>query len=149
MLDALERVDIRPDLILYDGHGYAYPRRFGIACHLGLLTGIPTIGVAKSLLIGQHQPPGEERGAWQPLVDQGEVIGAALRSRAGTKPIYVSVGHQISLPTAIKYVLLCTPRYRLPETTQRGAPACVTEGAIAHVPGVATTVRRLPSRPAV
>jgi deoxyribonuclease V len=133
VLDALERVAITPDMILYDGHGYAHPRRFGIACHVGLLAHIPTIGVAKSVLVGRHDPAQNERGAWQPLMDGDEQIGAALRTRAGAKPIYVSVGHLISLPTAIEYVLRCTPRYRLPETTraahrlasgpERGTPA--------------------------
>ncbi len=120
VLMALAHLATRPDLLLYDGHGYAHPRRFGIACHVGLLAGIPTIGVAKSILVGRHDPGPDERGAWQPLVDGGEVIGAALRTRPGTKPIYVSIGHRISLETAIVYVLRSTGNYRLPETT-RGA----------------------------
>jgi deoxyribonuclease V len=79
---------------------------------------IPTIGVAKSLLIGKHQEVAEERGSWQPLVNRGETIGAVLRTRTGTKPLYVSSGHRVSLNTAIDYVLRCTPKYRLPETTR-------------------------------
>ncbi len=118
VLDALAGLPTLPDLLLYDGHGLAHPRRFGIACHVGLLSGIPTIGVAKSVLIGTHRPVPDERGAWQPLKVGDEVVGAALRTRAGTKPIYVSIGHRVSLETAIRYVLRCTARYRLPETTR-------------------------------
>lgn len=119
VLDALDALTIRPDLLLCDGQGLAHPRRFGIACHLGLLADIPAIGVAKSLLIGKHDPLPDQRGAWQPLRDRDEVIGAVLRSRAGTKPLYISIGHRISLPTALDYVMRCTPKYRLPETTRR------------------------------
>ena len=115
--DQLEPVPI-PDLILCDGQGIAHPRRFGIGCHLGLIMDIPTIGVAKSLLIGKHEEVPEQRGSWQPLVNRGETIGAVLRTRTGTKPLYVSSGHRVSLPTAIEYVLRCTPKYRLPETTR-------------------------------
>ena len=118
VLDALEKISTVPDLILCDGQGIAHPRRFGIACHLGLIVDIPTIGVAKSLLIGNHQEVSEERGSWQPLVNRGETIGAVLRTRVKTKPLYISSGHRVSLSTAIEYVLRCTPKYRLPETTR-------------------------------
>lgn len=118
VLDALAKVSITPDLILCDGQGIAHPRRLGIACHLGLLVDIPTIGVAKSLLIGKHEEVPEERGSWQPLRHRGETIGAVLRTRTRTKPLYISSGHRVSLPTAIDYVLRCTPKYRLPETTR-------------------------------
>lgn len=118
VIDALEKVTISPHLILCDGQGIAHPRRLGIACHLGLLIDVPTIGVAKSLLIGKYKELGDERGAWQPLIDKGETIGAVLRTRTGVKPVYVSSGHRISLPTAIDYVMRCTPKYRLPETTR-------------------------------
>ncbi|MCX7593193.1 MAG: deoxyribonuclease V [Fischerella sp.] len=118
VLDALEKLKITPDLILCDGQGIAHPRRFGIACHLGVLVDIPTIGVAKSLLIGEHEELPETRGSWQPLRYKGETIGAVLRTRTGVKPVYVSTGHRISLTTAIDYVLRCTPKYRLPETTR-------------------------------
>ncbi|MGA7932271.1 MAG: endonuclease V, partial [Kovacikia sp.] len=91
---------------------------FGIACHLGLLTDLPSIGVAKSLLVGKHAEVPDERGAWVPLVHKNEKIGAALRTRAGTKPVFISSGHRISLDTAIAYVMRCTTRYRLPETTR-------------------------------
>ena len=83
-----------------------------------MLTGIPSIGVAKSLLVGTHAPPARQRGAWQPLLHKGEVVGAALRTRDGVAPVYVSIGHRISLATAIDYVLACAPNYRLPETTR-------------------------------
>ncbi len=118
VLDALEKLTISPDLILCDGQGIAHPRRFGIACHLGILTNLPTIGVAKSWLIGEHEELPIERGAWQPLKHCGETIGAILRTRTNVKPLYVSIGHLISLPTAIDYVMRCTPKYRLPETTR-------------------------------
>ncbi|MCP6763206.1 MAG: deoxyribonuclease V [Fischerella sp. CENA71] len=118
VLDALEKIKITPDLILCDGQGIAHPRRFGIACHLGVIIDIPTIGVAKSLLIGKHEELSETRGSWQPLIHKDEIIGAVLRTRVGVKPVYVSSGHRISLSTAIDYVLRCTPKYRLPETTR-------------------------------
>lgn len=118
VLDALAQLQTTPDLILCDGQGLAHPRRFGIACHLGLLVDIPAIGVAKSLLVGRHQEVPDQRGAWQSLVHRSEVVGAALRTRPKTKPLYISVGHRVSLATAIEYVMSCTTRYRLPETTR-------------------------------
>ncbi|MGB3512751.1 MAG: deoxyribonuclease V [Microcoleaceae cyanobacterium] len=118
ILDALEKLNLTPDLLLCDGQGLIHPRRFGVACHLGVLVNIPSIGVAKSPYIGKHESVGLEKGNWQFLKDQEEVIGAVVRSRTGVKPIYVSTGHKISLKTAINYVLKCTPKYRLPETTR-------------------------------
>ncbi|NEQ85627.1 MAG: deoxyribonuclease V [Moorea sp. SIO2I5] len=118
VLDALEKISIIPNLILCDGQGIAHPRRFGLACHLGVLTDIPTIGVAKSRFIGDHEELPENKGNWQPLSHDGEIIGAVVRTRTGVKPVYVSIGHRISLPTAIDYVLRCTSKYRLPETTR-------------------------------
>ncbi|PMB42410.1 endonuclease V [Fischerella thermalis CCMEE 5205] len=118
VLDALEKIKITPDLILCDGQGIAHPRRFGIACHLGVIVNIPSIGVAKSLLVGKHEELPDARGSWQPLIHKDEIVGAVLRTRVGVKPVYVSSGHRISLPTAIDYVLRCTPKYRLPETTR-------------------------------
>lgn len=118
VLDALEKLTILPNLILCDGQGLAHPRRFGIACHLGLLIDLPTIGIGKSRLVGNHTEPGNDRGSWQPLIHQGETIGVALRTRPKTKPIYVSPGHRISLESAIAYTLRCTTKYRLPETTR-------------------------------
>ncbi len=118
ILDALETISITPDLIVCDGQGIAHPRRLGIACHLGVLIDIPTIGAAKSLLVGKHDEVPVEKGSWQPLRYRGEVVGAVVRSRTGVKPLYVSPGYRISLPTAIDYVLRCTTKYRLPETTR-------------------------------
>jgi deoxyribonuclease V len=118
ILKALEKLTIVPDLILCDGQGIAHPRRFGIACHLGVSIDVPTIGAAKSLLIGKHEELAPEKGSWQPLRDRGEVIGAVVRSRTNVNPLYISSGHRISLPTAIDYVLRCTTKYRLPETTR-------------------------------
>ncbi len=118
-LSALKRLKVKPDLLLCDGQGIAHPRRFGLASHMGLATGIPSIGVAKSLFVGTHGPVPRRRGGWAPLEDRGERIGAALRTRTGVKPLYVSIGHRVSLATAIRFVLACAPRYRLPETTRR------------------------------
>ena len=118
VLDAMEQLSITPDLVLCDGQGLAHPRRFGIACHLGIIINMPTIGVAKSLLIGKYQEVPEQKGSWQPLIHRSETIGAVLRTRTGTKPLYISSGHRVSLPTALEYVLRCTPKYRLPETTR-------------------------------
>ena len=118
VLAALEQLRQVPDLLLCDGQGIAHPRRFGIACHLGVLTDIPSIGVAKSRLVGTHGTVPKVKGAWAPLMDAGEVIGAVLRTRDGVKPLYVSIGHRVSLDTAIDYVLRCTTKYRLPETTR-------------------------------
>jgi deoxyribonuclease V len=118
VLDALEKVGTMPDLILCDGQGIAHPRRFGLACHLGVLTDMPTIGVAKSLLVGKHDELPVDKGSWQPLRYRGEIVGAVLRSRTGVKPLYVSPGHRVSLHTAIDYALRCTTKYRLPETTR-------------------------------
>lgn len=118
-LEALARLSAPPDLLLCDGQGLAHPRRFGLACHLGVLADLPSVGVAKSRLTGIHGSLPEPKGAWVPLLDGGETIGAVLRTRAGVAPLYVSIGHRVSLPTAIRWVLACTPRYRLPETTRR------------------------------
>jgi deoxyribonuclease V len=118
VLAAFERLRVAPDLILYDGQGIAHPRRFGIASHVGLLLDTPSIGVAKTRLVGEHRAPPNRRGAWTPLVDAGETIGAVLRTRAGVKPVYVSIGHRVSLEAAVRWVMACTTRYRLPETTR-------------------------------
>ncbi len=118
VLKAMEQLNTAPDLLLCDGQGIAHPRRFGIACHLGIWTGIPAIGVAKSRLLGTHEEPAMEKGSWTPLMDGAERIGAVLRSRSGVRPLYISSGHRISLQTAIDYVLACTTKYRLPETTR-------------------------------
>jgi deoxyribonuclease V len=115
---ALEKLENTPGLILCDGQGIAHPRRFGIACHIGLITGVPSIGVAKSLLVGKYGALGETRGSTAPLVHRNEEVGVVLRTKDKVQPVYVSVGHKISLETAVDYVLKCTPKYRLPETTR-------------------------------
>ncbi len=130
-IEALGKLRVRPDLLLCDGQGIAHPRRLGIASHLGLLLDIPTIGVAKSRLIGTHEEPGPRRGDWVPLADKGEVIGTVLRTRPGTKSIYVSIGHRVGLDTAVEYVMRCTTRFRLPETTR----AADRLSKVAIVPG--------------
>jgi len=118
ILEALARLPALPDLLLCDGQGIAHPRRLGIASHLGVLLDHPSIGVGKTRLIGTHDPVPEEKGAWVPLRDKGEVIGAVVRTRSGVKPLYVSPGHRISIEGAVKWVLACTTRYKLPETTR-------------------------------
>ena len=118
VLAALERLATAPDLLLCDGQGIAHPRRLGIASHLGLITDIPSIGVGKSRLFGTYSKVPEQKGEWTPLRAGNEVIGAVLRTRPGVKPIFVSPGHRISLETALAYVMGCTTRYRLPETTR-------------------------------
>ena len=115
---ALEKLDITPDVILCDGQGIAHPRRFGIACHIGLLTNVPSIGVAKSILVGKYENLGENRGSRAQLIDRGEQVGAALRTKDKTQPVFVSVGNRINLETATEIVLQCAPKYRLPETTR-------------------------------
>ena len=119
VLAALEKLRVLPDLLMVDGQGYAHPRRFGIACHLGLLVDRPAIGVAKSVLVGRFEAPGENPGEQSPLVHRGETVGVALRSKLRTNPLIVSVGHRIDLPTAVSFVQSCLRGYRLPEPTRR------------------------------
>jgi deoxyribonuclease V len=118
VLDALEKLTIWPDLFVFDGQGLAHPRRIGLAAHMGVILDHPSIGCAKSRLVGDHDEPGDSVGDWVPLWDQGQSIGAVVRSRAKVKPLYVSVGHRVDLQTAIDFVLRCTRGYRLPETTR-------------------------------
>ncbi len=118
VLAALEKLSRLPDMLLCDGQGVAHPRRLGIASHLGVLLDLPTIGVAKSRLIGSHDEPGEEKGAWAALRDGDELIGCVLRSRSRVKPLYISPGHRVGFDAARELVLACTTRYRLPETTR-------------------------------
>lgn len=163
ILAAFRRLRTRPDLLLFDGHGIAHPRRFGIASHIGLRLDLPSIGCAKSRLTGGHAEPGRARGSWAPLIapaehgvrgskskvqgrrridrtggsrddgsrtedigpwtgdpglPEGDIIGAALRTREGVKPVYVSIGHRVDLATAIEFTMRCTGRYRLPEPTR-------------------------------
>jgi deoxyribonuclease V len=118
VLEAWQRLGRPPDLVLCDAQGRAHPRRFGLACHLGLITDTPSIGVAKSRLIGTYQEPGPEKGSTAPLLDEGEEVGRVVRTRSRTRPLFVSIGHRVSLPTAVELVLGATTRYRLPETTR-------------------------------
>ncbi len=118
MLAALSMLAVPPDLLICDGQGIAHPRRFGIASHLGVLTGIPAVGCAKSLLVGCHNPVPDERGGRAPLMHHNEQIGYALRTRPGTKPVFVSPGHRVSLDRATDLVMACVTHYRLPETTR-------------------------------
>jgi deoxyribonuclease V len=114
-IDAIEKLKVRPDVFIVDGQGFAHPRRFGIASHIGVLWDMPTVGCAKSRLIGDFNEPGKRKGNFSPLTDNGEIIGAVLRTRNNVKPVFVSVGHKCTLDDAIKIVLECTTRYRLPE----------------------------------
>jgi deoxyribonuclease V len=118
ILAACEKLCNVPDLILIDGQGVAHPRRFGLASHVGLCLDLPTVGCAKSILCGQHGPVGEEAGSHAELLDNGELIGAALRTKSGVKPVYVSVGHKIDLASALQWVLNCCRGHRLPEPTR-------------------------------
>jgi deoxyribonuclease V len=118
-LEAWEKLRTRPDCVICDGHGYAHPRRFGFACHLGLWVDRPTIGFAKRVLVGSFKPPGIKQGSLTDLVDAGEVIGAAVRTREGAAPVFVSVGHRISLGRAVATILACSSGYRIPEPVRQ------------------------------
>ena len=118
ILAACEELKMDPDLILVDGQGLAHPRRFGLASHLGVILDKPTIGCAKSRLCGQHEEVGPELGDWAQLIDQGEVIGAVLRTKRDSKPLYISIGHKVDLESALKWTLSCCRGYRLPEPTR-------------------------------
>lgn len=119
VLEGLEKIRHPIDLLICDGQGIAHPRRFGIASHLGLLTDLPSIGVGKSRLIGTHRDDiPNQRGAWTALEYQQEIIGAVLRTKPDVKPLYISIGHKISLETAVYWVMACTTHYKLPEPTR-------------------------------
>jgi deoxyribonuclease V len=115
VLAACEQLTLTPDLVLVDGQGIAHPRRFGIAAHLGLLLDVPTVGCAKSLLIGAHDELEEKAGSTADLIDNSQIIGAAVRTRCGVKPVYVSIGHRTSLENAVRWTLAACRGYRLPE----------------------------------
>jgi deoxyribonuclease V len=119
LVDALERLTVTPDLLVCDGYGLAHPRGFGLACHLGVLTGLPALGVGKTQFVGTHEVPARERGAWTPIHFAGSTVGRALRTRTGIKPVYVSQGHRIALDTACDEVLRLSPHHRLPEPIRR------------------------------
>ena len=148
MLGALEALSATPDVILVDGHGLAHPRRFGLACHLGLLTDTPTIGCAKSILRGRTEgTPAPEAGSHVPLVHNGDVVGSAVRTRGSVNPIYVSVGHKLSLERAIELTLGCSRGYRMPEPTRLAhlaAAGRIAPGEAGAHPGLGS--RRAPSR---
>jgi deoxyribonuclease V len=115
LLEGFQRLAVRPDLIICDGHGYAHPRRFGLACHLGLVLDCPAIGCAKSLLVGRYEGLSVHAGSTAAVVHRGEPIGVALRTQAGRTPVFVSVGHRVDIAAAVKWVMATTGRYRLPE----------------------------------
>jgi endonuclease-3 related protein len=118
-LAAFRKLKSRPDLIIFDGHGVAHPRGFGIASHMGVLLGIPSVGCAKTVLVGEYKEPGQRRGSSSPLVYNGAEVGRALRTRDGVAPVYVSIGHMVDLDKACAVVLGCAKRYRLPEPTRK------------------------------
>ncbi|WP_252371584.1 deoxyribonuclease V [Pseudoalteromonas phenolica] len=119
LLNAFAKLTIKPDLIVCDGHGIAHPRRFGLACHLGVKLNLPTIGCAKTKLIGDFLPVEQARGQMSDLLINEDVVGKVLRTQHNVKPVFVSIGHKISLDTAAEWVLKLSPKYRLPETTRQ------------------------------
>jgi deoxyribonuclease V len=119
LLEAFDLLKTRPDVLMMDGQGFAHPRRFGIACHLGLWLDLPTIGCAKSLLIGEPKEPKPKAGSVAPLLDKGDVIGKVVRTRTGVKPVYVSVGHRVDLASAVRIVLKSCRGRRIPEPTRQ------------------------------
>ena len=119
VLAALSELTTPVDALLCDGQGLAHPRRFGLACHLGILTGIPAVGCAKSVLVGEHGDLGPARGARVPLEHREERVGTVLRTRDGVRPVFVSIGHRMDLPAAEALVLVCAIGFRLPEPVRR------------------------------
>jgi deoxyribonuclease V len=124
VLAALEALPCAPGLVVCDGYGLAHPRRFGLAAHLGVLTGLPTIGVAKNPFTFAYEEPGPARGSASPLLAGTEEVGRALRTRDGVKPVFVSVGHRVDLDNACAHTLALTPAYRVPESTRRADSLC-------------------------
>ena len=125
-----EHLRHRPDVVVFDAHGYAHPRRFGVACHGGVLLDLPSIGCAKTMFVGEHGPLGDERGSTAEIVDKGEVVGVALRTRDRCNPLYISAGHRMDLNTAVELILRLS-QYRQPETTRR-AHQLVNDARRAH-----------------
>jgi deoxyribonuclease V len=119
LLEAWERLQTKPDVLMLDGQGLAHPRRFGIACHTGVLLDLPTIGCGKSILAGRYKELGMEAGSQSPLIDRGEQVGVALRTKKNVAPVYVSVGHLIDLTSAVDLTLRSTTKYRQPEPTRQ------------------------------
>ncbi|MFJ6983272.1 MULTISPECIES: endonuclease V [unclassified Streptomyces] len=137
VLAALEALPGPPGLVVCDGYGRAHPRRLGLASHLGVLTGLPTIGVAKNPFTFEYDDPGAARGSAAPLLADGEEVGRALRTRAGVKPVFVSVGHRVSLDNACAHTLALAPEFRLPESTRRADALCraaLQEATTSHRP---------------
>jgi len=118
IIDAYRKLSTKPDLLIFDGQGIAHPRRFGIASHMGVLLDLPTIGCAKSRLVGEYREPGLKRGDFSPLFLAGEEVGAVLRTKEGVRPVFVSPGHMIDLETSVKMILTMCKGYRLPQPTR-------------------------------
>ncbi|MBN1406335.1 MAG: deoxyribonuclease V [Calditrichaceae bacterium] len=118
IIEALNKLKQIPDVVLCDGQGIAHPRRFGLACHIGVLFKIPSIGVAKSRLVGEYRFLDQEKGSMVPLTDQDEIIGSVIRSRINVKPLFISIGHKINMDKSLEIVWNCITKYRLPETTR-------------------------------
>ncbi len=123
ILDAFCKLKSSPDIMLVDGHGTAHPRRFGLACHIGVELDLPSIGCAKTRLVGRHRDPADRKGAFTDLVFKDEVVGRVVRTREGVKPVYVSIGHKVDLDTAVSVTIRCLTRYRLPEPIRRAHKA--------------------------
>ncbi|MBQ4835948.1 deoxyribonuclease V [Pseudoalteromonas luteoviolacea] len=119
LLSAIKKLSVTPDLIVCDGHGIAHPKRFGMASHLGVLLDIPTIGCGKTKLVGEYQMPESQKGSCTDLIDHQTCIGKVLRTQDGIKPVFVSIGHRVSIDTAVAWIHKLTPKYRLPETTRQ------------------------------
>lgn len=119
LLEAWEKLEITPDLLVCDGHGIAHPRRLGIASHIGLIIERPTIGCGKSVLVGKFDEPEKTRGSWSPLIHRDQTIAAALRTKNNVKPVFASPGHLIDLASSIEVLLQCDGGYRLPEPTRK------------------------------
>lgn len=131
ILEVWQKLKHEPDVLILDGQGRAHPRRFGIACHVGLLIDRPTIGCAKSVLVGKFDEPAKERGAWSPMIHKNETVGVALRTKNKVNPVYVSPGHKIDLKSAVDLALRLDGGYRVPEATRR-AHLLVNEVRLAH-----------------
>ncbi len=119
LLEAWEKLETVPDVVMFDGHGMAHPRRLGIATHMGLWLERPTFGCGKSVLVGKFEEPALERENWEPMLHRGETVGAALRTKNKVNPVFISPGHLIDLPTAVDLTLRCDSGYRIPEPTRR------------------------------
>lgn len=119
VVGALEQVETEPDAVIFDAQGLAHPRGLGLASHLGLFLDVPTVGCAKSRLVGEHEEPGPEKGSVKDLIYRKKVVGKVVRTRTGVSPVYVSVGNRIDLDSAVELVLACCTKYRLPETTRQ------------------------------